>query len=368
MVDEKATEDKQMNAIQNSLFLDATPQPMPETPNTPNLAIKEKLQSTIAVRGEFQLPCMPTMLEQYVKLVRGLLKVLGQKPTQTEMQALERQLSKKLAEGFDRSPHAYLTLTYQLARPALGLTGGIAFSIVVNADPTEAQPSFSEAKSSRFGRYPDAIAMAIAAELGDALQVPVLDIGAGIGRNSLPLAKRGHPVEAIASNPQVGKQLTELAHSRGLAVKVLANDVLDRAALSATYRLAIASEVLPHLRGSDRVEQFFRQTSSVLQPGGVLLVAAFLAKGDYQPDAKVRELSEALGCYLLTRQELKEAIASLPLQLIGNESVVAYESQHLPSEAWPPSDNFLNWATGRELFPTLTNPPVELRWLQFRRV
>ncbi|MGC9505677.1 class I SAM-dependent methyltransferase [Baaleninema sp.] len=362
-----------MNSTQNSLFLDPTlqptPQAQPKTPTPPpNLAIKEKLQSTIGVRGDFQLPCMPTMREQYVKLIRGFLKVLGQNPTSGEIQAIERQLAKKLAEGFEESPQAYLTVTYQLARPEVGLSGGIALNITINSQPSEGQPSFSVAKSSRFGRYPDAKAMSIAAELGKAIQVPVLDIGAGIGRNSLPLAKRGHPVDAIPSNPQARKQLMELAQSRGLAVKVLENDVLDRSALSATYQLAIASEVLPHLRGIDRMRQFFQQTASVLQPGGVLLVAAFLTKGDYQPEAKVRELSEALGCYLLTEEDLKGSIESLPLQLISNESVVTYESQHLPNEAWPPSDKFLNWATGRELFPTLTNPPVELRWLQLRRI
>ncbi len=357
-----------MNVTQSSLFPNTTSQPSSSTPDSPSLAVKEKLQSTIGVRGEFHLPCMPTLLEQYVKLVRGLLKVLGQNPTPEEIQALEKRLAQKLTEGFEQSPHAYLTLTYQLARPELGLTGGIAFKTVTNVEPTEAFPSFSVAKTSRFGRYPDAKAMSIAAELGDAARVSVLDIGAGIGRNSLPLAKRGHPVDAIASNPEAAKQLTELAQSRGLAVKVLESDTLDRSQLPARYQLSIAPEVLPHLRNRPGLRRFFQQTAAILQPGGILLAAAFLAKGDYQPDEKVRELSAALGCYVLTRDELNEAVQPLPLQWVFDESVVTYESRNLPDEAWPPSDNFLNWATGRELFPTLTNPPIELRWLRFQRV
>jgi predicted RNA methylase len=46
--------------------------------------------------------------------------------------------------------------------------------------------------------HPDAKVMAVAAQLGDAKMVKILDVGAGTGRNTFALAERGHPVEPIA--------------------------------------------------------------------------------------------------------------------------------------------------------------------------
>lgn len=364
-----------LNPTQTPLFLDA---PSPDTGRSPHAAppqpsadptaaaVRAKLQTAIAASGEFQLPCLPSMSEQYRKLVRGLMKVLGQDPTAAEMRAFEAQLTRQLDEGFARSPQSYLTLRYAPVNPEAGLSGGLTLDLTLGDAPAERQ-SLVTAKSSRFGRYPDAKAMAIAAELGDGAAVPVLDIGAGIGRNSLPLAKRGHPVDAIATNPQAAQQLQTLAQSRGLRVNLLSSDALDRDTLQPTYRLAIAPEVLPHLRSTAAVGQFFRQVTRVLVPGGVLLVGAFLTQGNYRPDAKVRELAQTLGCCIVERSQLQSFTESLPLTLTADESVVGYESRHLPPEAWLPSETFLTWANGRELFPTLIAPPIEFRWLQFQR-
>lgn len=366
-----------LNMTQPALFLDPPspdnrtqqPSPIRETAKTDplSLAVKAKLETVIEASGAFKLPCLPTMAEQYLKLARGLLKVLGQQPTAAQIQSLETQLTQKLIEGFDRSPRTYLSLSYELVNPERGLAGGIGLSLTLE-DAPNTLAALSAATSSRFGRYPDAKAMAVAAELGNASTVPVLDIGAGIGRNSLPLAKRGHAVDAIVSNPQAGKQLQEVAQSRGLAVKLLPSQFLDDESVSGSYALALAPEILPHLRSLDAIGQFFRQISRVLLPGGVLVVGAFVTKGHYRPDAKTQELAQALGCSIVERSQLKALIDALPFTWISDESVVAYESRHLPSEAWVPSENFLAWANGRELFPTLIDPPVELRWLRFQRV
>jgi 2-polyprenyl-3-methyl-5-hydroxy-6-metoxy-1,4-benzoquinol methylase len=44
-----------------------------------------------------------------------------------------------------------------------------------------------------FGKFPDAKLVDLAATLGPAARVPVLDVGAGTGRNTLPMARVGHP-------------------------------------------------------------------------------------------------------------------------------------------------------------------------------
>ena len=108
---------------------------------------------------------------------------------------------------------------------------------------------------------------------------------------------------------------------------------------------------------------FFRQSRRLLAPRGRLLLGAFLTHPDYSPQESVRELAQACGCSFLTPSELTAILGEVGLRLESQESVVAYESTHLPAAAWPPSQSFLNWATGQELFPGLMAPPVSFYWL-----
>jgi protein-L-isoaspartate O-methyltransferase len=53
---------------------------------------------------------------------------------------------------------------------------------------------------------------------------------------------------------------------------------------------------------------------------------------------------------------------------VSNDSVHDYELEHLPTEAWPPTPWFINWALGLDVFETdREHCPVELRWLVFRK-
>jgi 2-polyprenyl-3-methyl-5-hydroxy-6-metoxy-1,4-benzoquinol methylase len=48
-----------------------------------------------------------------------------------------------------------------------------------------------------FGTEPDARVWTLSGEVADPQAHPVLDVGAGTGRNALALARRGHPVDAV---------------------------------------------------------------------------------------------------------------------------------------------------------------------------
>jgi 2-polyprenyl-3-methyl-5-hydroxy-6-metoxy-1,4-benzoquinol methylase len=324
-------------------------------------ALEDKLQTSIALAGTLQLPCFPALAARYEALIVEFLTLLGQAPSREERSQLRQQLMETLTQGFKPSPRRYLNLSYQLVNPAQGLAGGIGLKMSLTSPP-EAQQSFGFANQSRFGCYPDAKAMTLAAGLGEAAEVSVLDIGAGIGRNSLPLAKRGHPVAAV-TNPEAGKQLQEMADSRPLSVTLFGGDFLDSLEVTGDYRLAIAPEVLPHLRSPHAMTEFFRQSRRVVHPAGRLLVGAFLAQPGYSPTPEVRELAQACGCGFLTPSELQDILGRVGWRLLSQESVVAYESCHLPAAAWPPSESFLAWATGEELFPGLVTPPVAFYWL-----
>ena len=58
----------------------------------------------------------------------------------------------------------------------------------------------------------------------------------------------------------------------------------------------------------------------------------------------------------------------LPFERVTDESVLEYEKEHLPAEAWPPTGWFVPWVAGQDLFDIPENrSPVELRWLAYRR-
>ena len=298
-------------------------------------ALEQKLQASMALEGTLQLPCLPALAPRYEHLILGLFNLFGQNPSSEERQQLRQRLTETLTEGFEESPRRYLSLSYQLVNPQEGVAGGLGLTLSLTSPP-EAQGSFQLANQSRFGSYPDGKAMMLAASLGEAEEVSVLDIGAGIGRNSLPLAKRGHPVDAVVTNAEAGERLQEMARSRHLSVTLLGGDFLDAPQVTGDYHLAIAPEILPHLRSPQAMTHFFRQSRRLLAPRGRLLLGAFLTHPDYSPQESVRELAQACGCSFLTPSELTAILGEVGLRLESQESVVAYESTHLPAAAWPP--------------------------------
>jgi hypothetical protein len=67
-----------------------------------------------------------------------------------------------------------------------------------------------------------------------------------------------------------------------------------------------------------------------------------------------------------TREELSKAMTGLPLTLVSDEQVLAYERAHLPE--WPPTSWYEGWSSGRDVFELAEGEsPIELRWLTYRR-
>ena len=66
--------------------------------------------------------------------------------------------------------------------------------------------------------------------------------------------------------------------------------------------------------------------------------------------------------------DLVRLMLSARLYVAPNESVHDYERDHLPTEAWPPTNGFVPWSQGRNVFAVDPGKePMELRWLVFRR-
>jgi 2-polyprenyl-3-methyl-5-hydroxy-6-metoxy-1,4-benzoquinol methylase len=340
--------------------------------NRLKLILKERLKKSISIKGEFYLPCLPSMLDEYLKFLSDFLKLLGQNLDAAQTENLRTLIAKALAEGFKNSPHASLIVSYFPANSQTGLAGGITLDTKIQVESVaQKYHSWPEIRPEPlFGSHPDAKVIAIATELGEPPKAPILDVGAGPGRNSLPLARLGHPVDAIELTPIFAEKLSSAATAENLPINVTQGDVLDPLLRMKTYRykLAIATEVLSHFRYPEQVRLFLGKMSDAVLSGGFILFSTFLAVDGYEPDEMAKQMSELCWSYLITRQELQAAIEGLPLEIISEESVIEYEQKHLPDSAWPPTPWFLSWASGRDLFSVQQTPPLELRWILVKRL
>lgn len=333
--------------------------------------IINKLNTRIYPRGELVMPCVPSMLEHYMERLKVLFQTLGRPFAQDELEQLHQLLKRRLEEGFQASPHSNLVLRYEPAKaPQTGLACNL--STVVSSVAEQYKTWVDTRKPPLFGSHPDAKVMAVAAEMGgDPAKTPVLDIGAGTGRNTIPLARQGYLVHAIELTPEFVQQIQSTVNAEGLPVVVTQGNILDPMIRMrpAHYKLAVVAEVVSHFRDTDQLRLLMAKMCDVLRVGGLLLFNTFLAVDGYEPDQAVREMSQIAWSTIFTRSDLAAAMEDLPLEILSDEPVYEYEKKNLPPEAWPPTGWFNNWSTGRDLFPIVEEkkPPMELRWFLCRR-
>jgi SAM-dependent methyltransferase len=110
-------------------------------------------------------------------------------------------------------------------------------------------------------------------ELAAAAHGPVLDVGAGTGRVTLDLARRGHDVVALDIDPRLLEELRRRA--AGLSVETVVADARSFSLPGRTFPLIIAPMQTVQLLGSAGRVSFLQAARAHLAPGG--LVACALA-------------------------------------------------------------------------------------------
>jgi SAM-dependent methyltransferase len=198
----------------------------------------------------------------------------------------------------------------------------------------------------------------------------VLDVGAGDGRNALPLVELGCAVDALEPSSKLQARLAAGAQARGLRVHVLPHELLaeDLVLDGRSYALIVASEVVTHLRDAEQLKAAVARLAPALEPGGVLLFNAFVARAGYNPSSQLLQAAQTSLATVFTRAQIDEAVLAQGLALISDESAYVYEKAHLPPAAWPPTPWFESWATGRNIVDLeASRVPVELRWITVRR-
>ncbi|MDY6824199.1 MAG: class I SAM-dependent methyltransferase [Thermodesulfobacteriota bacterium] len=108
----------------------------------------------------------------------------------------------------------------------------------------------------------------------DLKDVATLDLGAGEGRYSLYVAKKGARVKAVDFSAAGLAKLQDLARSKGLTINTAVCDLKDYAFTPDAYHLVIAATILDHLDPAARKNVTAGIVRS-LKPGGFLYANVF---------------------------------------------------------------------------------------------
>jgi len=326
----------------------------------------QRIVQRVATTGHLKLPAVPGLVDEVTRICAEVFAGSGRGFFVGEADAARELIFEALTAAFAQSQRSKIEVVFEAqASQALGF----AAKPVVRSVADAYERWIGTSDGPLFGALPDARVVALARETLDAGAYPILDFGAGTGRNALALARRGHPVDAVEITPKFAEMLVAAATTDNLSVRVVADDVFAEASmLRRDYRLVIASEVAPDFRSVADLRQLFKLAATVLNVGGQLLFNVHLCAPGYNPDKAARELAQQCYSALYTPSEVAQAAAGLPLEFVANDSVCDYEQQHLPAEAWPPTTWYVNWSTGLDVFEIEPEHcPVELCWLTFRK-
>jgi len=328
-------------------------------------SILRALDQRLTFKGEVLLPCMPVMADEFLAKLTTVWATLGRSISGEEREQLRSGLRAALMHGYEVSPHGAIVVSWE-ASPG----GPVAYTAELQEQSLRER--FDEWSESRtgplFGSAPDAKVTRVASTLGDG--VPVLDVGAGTGRNALALAAKGHPTDAVELVSAFCKTMRDSAAVSSLPLRVFEADVLsgELRLERARYGLAIASEVLSHFGTADEARALFVKLADALAPGGLLLFNVFLGRNGYEPDRLAREFGHTWFTSLFSRSDLSFLVNELPFELVSDESVFEFEKAHSEPAAWPPTTWFESWSQGSNVFDLpVGKAPLELRWLVYRR-
>ena len=330
-------------------------------------ALVRKLHSRAASSGRIVLPAVPSLLEEYVSMCCSTFAAIGITFSPEQLDHLREAIQGQLAQAYAASPRSEIVITYDAPI-------GLMVNYHVSAQWSSLESAYNNWVATRqpplFGSEPDARVWALALAAPNPLTFPILDIGAGTGRNAIALARRHHPVDAVEITAKFSQQLQQEAERAEVSVRLIQRDAFTTSQdLRRDYQLILLSEVVSDFRSSKQLRQVFELAARCLAPGGHLVFNVFVARDGYQPSDGARELAQQCYSTLFTRNEIADAAQGLPLVLTSDDSVYDYEKANLPAGAWPPTSWYEAWTSGQDVFDVPREAsPMEMRWLVYQKV
>src|SRR6201991_3855127 len=246
------------------------------SPSTLGEAVVRRLYRRAVVTTQITVPAVPSMIDEYLKMCDNVFAVAGVQYTADEAAQLKAVLEAELAKAYTASSRSNIVISFHAPF-------GISMNYRVTSESVTLGGAYDGWLSTRegplFGTEPDARVWALSGEVADPQAHPVLDIGAGTGRNSLALARRGHPVDAIEATPKFADIIRIEAAKEFLTVRVLQRDMFATLGdLRQDYQLIVLSEVVSDFRSEQQLRGVFELASYALAPGGRLVFNAFLVR------------------------------------------------------------------------------------------
>src|SRR5664280_1234270 len=320
-------------------------------PSVLRQAIIRKLPNRLSAKAEILLPAVPGLADHYAQGLGATWAALGRHFNATELEYLKTTLADTLKQAFDASPYSRVAVAYETdPPPKTSLTWHM--SIRTSTIEDEYAEWVAVRTPPLFGHYPDSKVMDLARSLGTPSDVTVLDVGAGTGRNTLPLAREGFHTDAVELAPALANILRQEVEKEKLAVRVFEGSILTQTVELPEnyYGMIFLAEVVPHFRGAEQIRTVFDTAIRSLVPGGTLLFNTFVAMDGFKPDDLARQISEVMWCRVFTRHDLQIAAAGHPIECISDESTLEYERAHQPAEQWPPTGWYEAWCVGQDAF------------------
>jgi SAM-dependent methyltransferase len=141
---------------------------------------------------------------------------------------VRKVLRNEAENAFAISPYSKLCISISHDTDPLPKT---SLTWTVNTRPLSIENEYQDWISTRtaplFGEYPDAKVLDLARLFEAPKDCPLLDVGAGTGRSTLPLARLGHQSDAVEIAPALPKILREDAAKKELNVTVFEGEILD---------------------------------------------------------------------------------------------------------------------------------------------
>ena len=101
-----------------------------------------------------------------------------------------------------------------------------------------------------------------------------LDIGAGLGQNSMFLVQQGFKVEALEKDPDIALKCKEKLDAEGLSIKIITNSIEDQELEANKYSLIIAAWVFQYI-SPEHIQPVLKKLEKALIPGGFLYIGTF---------------------------------------------------------------------------------------------